>query len=872
VPLWPLLRARLRGLLHRNAVADEIREELEFHVRMRAEHYERAGDPPAVARRLAIARVGNLATLQDRGYDERGGGVMETVGQDVRYGLRLLRRQPSFSAVAIVTLALGIGLSTALASVLDAALLRPLPYAHPEQLVRIGMNVPQRNGRIAELGLSWDDVQVIRSAAHDVTAISVWRNFGVPPIVDGPTPERLRGMEIDDAYFGLYSVTPAIGRLIQADDLRDDAPLVLVLGYDYWQRQFHGSADVLGRTLRFDDGVFTVVGALPKTFERATPIWRPLRMAAWLKHIRGSGAAIEARLCAGVPREVTERELTDVLSRLPGGRPGQSARLTSLLDSAISRYRTTAEILAGAVGLILVIACVNVAGLLVARGATRQPELAVRAAMGAGRSRLIRQLLTESLVLALIGGLAGALVAWWSLDALVANIPMSLPADAPATLNWRVLAFTAALAMTTGLLFGLSPALSLSRVRLSSALTWASRRAGSSFSRRGAQALVTVETALALVLLMGAGLMLRSFSRILDVNLGFRPDAIVTVESAPVVPDPATYAAYYTRLVETVRVLPGVAAAGAIDDLPLAGSATFVPVSAASAGDLAAGVRSVLPGYFEAMGLAARAGRLPTDADLTGGRRVVVVNETAAKLFASGQAVGQSITVDKEASEVIGVVADIRFNGPIRPVGFGGPSSSPPIEVFRIYRPAAGTPPRALILVVRPSGRGAGLGDRLRQAAQQVGPKVLVERVRTGEDWLDATILTPRRRTVLLTLLGGLGLVLALVGLFGMTAYAVARRTQEIGVRMAFGAQPGDVVLTMLKDATLPVGVGLAVGLGASALATRVISTFLFETTPTDAATFAAVGLTLAVAALVAAWIPARRAARVDPVAALRTD
>jgi hypothetical protein len=343
--LWSSLRARLRGLLHRNTVADEIREELEFHVRMRAEQYVRAGDSPAAARRRAMTRVGNLAVLQDRGYDERGGGAMETFGQDVRYGLRLLRRQPGFSAVAIVTLALGIGLSTALASVLDAALLRPLPYPHPEQLVRVGMNEPQPNGRIAEYGVSWDDVQVIRSAAHDITAISVWRTLGISPIVDGPTPERLRSMAVDDAYFGLYGVTPAIGRLIQADDVRDDSPLVLVLGYDYWQRQFHGSTDALGQTLRFDDGVFTVVGALPKTFERATPIWRPLRMADWLKHIRGSGAAIEARLRAGVPREAAERELTGVLSRLPGARPGQSARLTSLLDKAISQYRTTAEIL-----------------------------------------------------------------------------------------------------------------------------------------------------------------------------------------------------------------------------------------------------------------------------------------------------------------------------------------------------------------------------------------------------------------------------------------------------------------------------------------------------------------------------------------------
>ena len=341
--------------------------------------------------------------------------------------------------------------------------------------------------------------------------------------------------------------------------------------------------------------------------------------------------------------------------------------------------------LAGAVGLILIIACVNVAGLLVARGATRQPELAVRASLGASRARLVRQLLTESVVLATIGGLCGGVLAWWSLDALVANIPMSLPADAPASLNWRVLAFTAALAVATGVIFGLAPAINLSRVRLSPALARASRRAGSTGSRRGGQVLVAIETALALVLLMGAGLMLRSFGRILEVDLGFRPNRIVTLESAPVAPDAATYASYYTRLVETARGMSGVAAAGAIDDLPLGGSASFMPVSAETAGDVSAGVRSVLPGYFEAMGLTPLAGRLPTDADLAGGRRVVVVNETAAgKLFAAGHAVGRSISVNNEPSEVIGVMADIRFNGPIRPIGFGGPSASPPAEVFRL--------------------------------------------------------------------------------------------------------------------------------------------------------------------------------------------
>jgi predicted permease len=869
--LWPNLRARLRGLLRRNAVADEIREELEFHVRMRAEEYQRRGEAPLLAARHAAQRVGNLAVLRDRGYDERGGGVMETVRQDVRYGLRLLWRHRGFSAVAIVTVALGIGMSTALASIIDAAMLHPLPYPHPEQLMHVTLDIPQpKLGGRVQMGPSIKDVRTLRSGSHSVLQFAVSRSISPPPITDGQSPEPVRGMEISEGYLDLYGVTPLLGRGIEADDTRDDAESVLLLGYDYWKRAFGGRSDVLGKRMRFDDGVFTIVGVLPRSFGHDTPIWRPIRVTPFVLNTRGLGTSIDARLRPGLTVDAAERELTNVLPRETGWAAGRSVRLDSLLDSDVKQYQTTARILAGAVALILVIACVNVAGLLLARGATRVPELAVRAAIGAGRLRLVRQLLTESVLLAAVGGTAGVVVAWWSLDAIVANLPMSLSADAPAMINWRVLGFSATLAVVTGLLFGLVPALRLSRTRLSGALARGSRRTGSPLSRRGGQLLIAAETMLALVLLAGAGLMLRSFSRILSVDLGFKPESIVTLEATPVASDAATFTNYYRSLVDTIRTMPGVAAVGAIDHLPLGGSrrVTFL-TSATVTGRVEAdtSVGQVLPGYFEAMGFAPVSGRFPTDVDLVAGRNLVVLDEIEARqLFPNGTAIGRTITIMEKTAEVIGVTRHILLGGPT------GAYFNAMGEVFTLYRPTPDERPTALIVVVRPTGGTRILGEQLRQAAQHVGARALIGRVRTGTDWLDDRIVTPKQRTVLLTLLGALGLVLTLVGIIGMTTYAVARRTQEIGVRMAFGARSADVVRMMLGDAVVPVAIGLLLGIGGAVLSTRAIATFLFQTTPTDAGTFAVVAAVLATTACLAAWIPARRAARVDPVAALRAE
>lgn len=874
VALWTRLRARLRGLLHRDVVAGEIREELELHVRMRAEDYERVGAPPPLAIRQAQRRFGNMALWQDRGYDVRGGGVMETIIQDLKYGARLLIRQPGFSLVAILTLALGIGVTAAITSVVDAALVHRLPYARPHELVHLLVSTPEP-GRPTPVrfNLSALDIDTIRKVTNPPVDIGRWEN-GDEMIADGEQPERLRTMEIDAHYLGLFGVIPHRGRGIQEADAVDGAPQVVVIGHGFWQRRFGAKDDAIGQRLRLDNQSYEIVGVLPAGFSRTTALWLPLKRNPARYASRGGGGALYARLRNGLSPEQASSELTRILSGVKIDEPpapGWFVAVETLLTSETRGYWTTGNILLGAAGLILLIACVNVAGLLLARGATRMPEVAIRASIGAGRTRLVRQLLTESLLLAAAGTAVGLLLAWWTLDALARNIPLPLSANAPASLNWRVLGFSVALTIVTGVLFGLAPALRLSRTQVSRVLARGTRRTGAALSRRGGRWLIGVEVALALVLVAGAALMIKSFSRMMATDLGFRAESFVTLQASPSEFKAPVFASYYTQLIDMIRQWPDVAAVGAVDHPPLLGTSRYGRLTTDTGTAVSLTVRRMTAGYFEALGLDPVAGRLPTAAEYASGRRVAVVNQRAAKrLFPDGPVTGRLITFENEPVEVIGVVPDLRNLGPN---DRNMPSSMrESVELFVMYQPKPADRPEPMVVFVRPKANAAALDERLRQAALNAGSKVIIDRVRTGEDWLDGNVVTPRRRTVLLSLLGGLGLLLTLIGVFGMTAYAVARRTQEIGVRMAFGASTHDVVREMVRDAAWPVAIGLAVGLAGAWAATRVIATFLFETTPTDVPAFAAATALLAFAALVAVWIPARRAAHVDPVTSLRSE
>jgi putative ABC transport system permease protein len=863
--------ARLRALFRRDVTTDEIREELNFHVEMRTHEYSRDGLDPLAARHAALRRFGNLAVIQDRGYDIRGGGLMETIVQDVKYSLRQLAQQPSFSILAGVTLALGIGVSTALFSVIDAALLRPLPYPNPQELVTILVEESTGSGNPSRWDPSMADIRSWRTLNTVVAQAGMGRVAGfVPLIVDTGTPERLIVGEASEGFLETYGVTPILGRGIQADDTHQGAPPVALLGHGYWQRQFGADRSVLDRQLRIQNRSVTIVGVLPAGFYPNTAVWQPKQFAAGMAERRGSGTPVVARLRPGVTLAQATAALGAVIgsSGMYGTKPVTvRVQLESMYDDVTEHFGATLRTLSTAVALILIIACVNVGGLLLARGATRHVEFAIRSAIGAGRGRLIRQLITESVMLALAGAAIGVLVAYWSLDSLVALIPLTLPANSPVEINTTVLAFALGLTVVTALLFGLVPAIKLSQTRTTiSTMLALGGRSGAPLSKRAGQLLIGVEVALALVLLTGAGLIVRSFARLVSVDLGFNAENVLTLEVEPIEQVATLRGDYYATLTAALRQLPEVASVGAIDQLGLGGGGRYGFPTADTGVRIAGPQRTVLPGFFEAMGVRPIAGRVFEDADRVTAD-VVVANATAAQKHFGGTAVGHTLRMwhdDPRQMRIVGVVPDIRH---------GGPQGRVEPELYLLPNLTDSEASSMRLAVVMRLREGASLSlDRLKQVAESIGPRVLVEKVQPAAALLNQQVARPRHRMLLLTMLGVFGLLLTLVGIFSVTTYAVARRTREIGVRVAFGARPGQVVGVMVRDAVWPMVFGVAAGLVGSYYATRLIATFLFQTPPHDPSTLLAVVVLLVAAAGLAAWLPARRAASIDPVAALRTD
>jgi predicted permease len=863
--------ARLRALFRRDATSDEISEELRFHVAMRADEYARHGLDADAARRAALQRFGNLAVIQDRGYDVRGGGLMETILQDVKYAIRQLGRQPAFSILAGLTLALGIGVSTALFSVIDAALLRPLPYPHPEQLVTLTVEETDPKGKPSRYAPSMDDIRTWRGLNKVLSHAGMGRVSGfVPLVVDTGTPQRLTVAEASEDFLETYGITPVLGRTIQADDTRAGAQAVALLGHAFWQREFGADRGVLGRALRIQNEPVTIVGVLPAGFYQETAVWRAKQFTGDVLDRRGSGTPVIARLRPGVTLTQVRAALDAVTApgRIHARTPGPArVVIESMYDDETNQFGATIQTLSLAVGLILAIACVNVAGLMLARGATRHVELAIRAAIGAGRGRLVRQLLTESLVLALTGAFAGVLLAYASLDSLVALIPLSLPANSPVEINAKVLGFALGLTVLTALLFGLMPALKLARApKMISTMLAVGGRSGAPLSKRAGQWLIGVEVALALVLMTGAGLIVRSFTKLAAVDLGFNAANVLTLEVEPLEQIASLRRGYYDALTEALRRLPEVASAGAIDHLGLTGGGMFSFPKADTGANIAGPQRIVLPGYHEAMGVRPLAGRLLEDADrLTAD--AVLVNAASSQQYFGGNAVGHTLQLgykNPRVMRIVGVVPNLRH---------GGPQGRVEPEMYTLpdpNDPDAASMQLAMVMRLRD---GASLSlDRLKQTAESLGPRVLVGRARPAEAVVSQLVAKPRHRMLLLTMLGVFGLLLTLVGIFSMTAYAVARRTREIGVRVAFGARPGQVVGVMIRDAAWPVAFGLLAGLAGTYYATRLITSFLFQTEPYDPATLVGVVMVLGVAAGLAAWLPARRAAAVDPVLALRAE
>ena len=794
---------------------------------------------------------------------------MEQLLLDVRYALRRMKAAPAVTAIAILTIALGVGTNTAIFSIADAVLFRAAPFAEPDRIVNISeTDSATPDSRIP---VAYPTVLAWRGHHDVVDTLATWMSGSA--IVVERQPERVSVSMPSTGYFAVYGVRPLHGRDFTEDDMKTGAEPVAIVSHALWQKYFGGDPAAVGRPLHLADATPVIVGVLPD-FPLASAVYRPLQLGSFAASPQARQFPVIARLKAGVTIEQARAVLEPVARQLadPVERARRGMSIEPYTERTARYARPTLRVLAGAVAFVLLIACVNMAGLMFARGATRGREIALRLTLGAGRRRILQQLLIEACILGVAGGAAGALAAWVSLDAIVAAVPLSLPATAQPAMDLRVLAFALGLSVACGVLFGLLPAWRLSQTELVPALGGGGRTP-TPLPRRLSRSLIAIEIALTLVLVSGASLMIRSLSALYGVDKGFNPAGVITLEAAPVRNDDATYRRYYESLLDRVRALPGVQAAGAADSFPLGPSRSMTratPADDPGAKPRGIVVTSVLPGFFESMRIPLRAGRAIDDQDRSGTPKVAVMNESAARaIYPDAGALGRQLNIGKDTVEIVGVVSDVRSKDL---------ASQPEPELYRAYRQSTATAldgravGRSLALVVRTSGDPRALGPILREQAQAAGEPALVQRVRPLDQWIDDSARVTRQRTTLLVLLGALGMLLALIGVFGMTSYAVSQRTREIGVRVALGATARDIMRAVAGGAAASIVLGVAAGLAATFWLTRTISSFLFEVKSADPISIGSAALLLAIAAGAAAYLPARRALRVDPVEALRVE
>ena len=884
--LLNLFSARLRALFGREAVIGDIDEELRLHLEMAAQANVERGMPPEEARRAALRSFGNLDSLRERAYEVRGGGRLETLWQDVRYAARMLAKQPGFTAVAALTLALGIGANTAIFSVVEAVLLRALPYRHAGRTVMLWESQPLRDVARNVVSpanfLDWRD----QAKSFDEMAAFVDRRFN---LTGAGEPEEVPAQSATPNLFPLLGVGAEMGRTFTSEDAHPGHDEVAILSHGLWQRRFGGAPDIIGRPLSLNGHRVTVIGVMPPGFQwfiqemsqtgKPAQLWIPMGFSEQHRVRRGRYLQAVARLAPGVSTMQAQAEMGAIAGRLESQyrsfNQGWGVRLVPLRDQLAGEIKPALLVLLAAVGFVLLIACVNVANLLLARAAGRHKEIAIRSSIGAGRRRIIRQLLTESLLLALLGGALGLLLSRVCLTALVALSPPNLAGIRQAGLDLPVLAFTLVLAALTGIVFGLAPALEASRVNLSGSLNESSRgNAGSQRGRRLRDGLVVAEVGLALVLLVGAGLMIRSFLRLQAVNPGFDAKGLLTIRvllPSAKYPDDVRRMAFFRQAAARLRTLPGVVSASAVSFLPFAdlGAATSFSIEGTpfrtEADKPTTDVRVVDEEYFRTLRIPLVAGRTFTAQEAVEERHVAVINETMARKFFAGQSpVGKRILVDMSDeptfTEIIGVVGDVRYaklDGELQPMVYW----TPPHLTYS-----------AMTFVLRTHGDPTDLAPAVRREILAIDKDQPVSEVRTMESWLSDSLARTRFGTLLLSAFAGLALTLAAAGLYGVMSYSVAQRQNEIGVRMALGAKTSDVLRLVVRQGLVLVLVGVALGLAGALALTRVLATLLYDVSATDPLTFAILALLLTAVSAVACYIPARRAARVDPLIAMRYD
>jgi predicted permease len=886
---------RLRSAFWKQRVEDEVDSELEFHVEMRTREYVARGMNAPEAREAAIRRFGDINRVNDtcrgigrlRDRDVRRTEYFSEMTQDVTFAVRQMIKSPGFTAVAVLTLALGIGATTAIFSAVNAVVLQPLPFPDPDRMLAVYEDTRNGRGNVSA-GNYVDGIEPVQQFAA-VTAIQ-YASFN---IADSGQPERVVGARATWGFFHVFAIPPAMGRVFTREEDQPGREQVVVLSHRLWTRRFGSDPALVGREIRLNGRPHEVIGVMPAAFDftaDSEELWVPIaftpdRKAQHDEHY----LQVYGRLKPGATTAEALAELRTNAEYLrktyPNDNPDIGFAAVTTLEELVGDYPRRLYTLLGAVGFVLLIACGNIANLLLARGAARSTELAIRTSLGAGRGRIVRQLLTESVVLALVSAAAGLVLAAWGIQALIAAAPEGVPRLEQTTIDGRVLAFAVILALGCALVFGLAPAMRAARSDVQAMLKEGGRGGSLGGVRdRLRSSLIAAELALALLLLVGAGLLIRSSLALNRVNSGFDPSGVMSARlalPAAEFPDHDRIALTFTNLAERVKAIPGTERAALTSQIPMGpGGNSNGLIKEGDAFDqrnaIQSRLRIVSPGYFDTMRIPIVKGRDINEADRRGALKVMVVSQSLADAAFPGQdPIGKRIACCEPAADgkspdyktIVGVVGDVRWRGP-------GIAPSP-----EFYLPLAQAPnaswdwiQRTMYVVVRTTVSPEAMSNPLRLAAGDVVPGVPLFGLMTMEQRIMNSLATAKFNTLLLTLLSAIGAVLAAVGIYGVIAYFVTRRTQEIGVRMALGATRADVVRLVMAQAARPVLLGIVAGVTASAFLTQVLTSQLFDVTPGDPVTFAIVAIALAGVALLASLVPARRAASVNPTRALHMN
>ena len=801
---------------------------------------------------------------------------METLIQDIRYGLRGLWKRPGFTVVALITLALGIGANTAIFSLINAVLIRPLPFPEPDRLVWSWGNIRNGSNRASVSPLDYLDFRdENRTFEHFAAMISVPTSAN---LTGSGEPQRLSTAAVTGNFFQALGVQPALGRTFLLENETTGRDQVAVLSFGLWQKRFGGDAGIINQRITLDEKAYEVIGVMPRDFEfpTAAELWLPLNFdgSPGMKQRRAHFLRPIGRLKSGVTLAQAQAD-TDTIARqleaaYPDTNKGWNLRLVSLREQIVGNIRSTLFILLGAVGFVLLIACANVANLLMAHAASRRKEIALRTALGAGRLRIARQLITESVMLALFGGALGTLLAIWGVQGLVALSGPNIPATAQVRIDFTVLLFTLATSVLTGLLFGLAPAWRTMNLSLSETLKEGGRSGSESAQRNRARSLLVIlESAVAVMLLVGAGLLIRSLVRLQNTNPGFDSSHVLTLridlpQKKYATPD--SLSGFWEQFENRIRALPGVESVGLVSELPLSGQPNDMPYTVEGRAPDADNqgfdddFRRVNQDYFRALRIPLLRGRNFTAQEVRESAKVLIISEALARqTFPNEEPLGRRLVMSfgNQPFEIVGIVGDVRHRSLEQT-----PQPSMYMPVFESGEN----------VVIRAQNDSSSIAAAVRREMAALDPNQPIARVRTMDEWLGLAVAAPRYRTGLFGLFAGLALVLSAVGIYGVMSYSVGQRTHEIGVRMALGARQRDVLKLVVRQGMGLVLVGVGLGLIGALALTRIISSLLFDVGTKDPATFTGVAILLGAVAFIACCVPAWRATKVDPLVALRYE